>query len=182
MDMDNPPLSRLSCSSHNSYPKGRSTQLVRIRCYILFSFLAFFFISFLAFYTNYFDDLYQVTNKDGVRNVRKVGGPSQIWQIPNGERVVINFNNSFQPIGPGSEKFTRIARKLVWSGKFVDIRTKNLKKVPLQKKDEIWSALMVWNIYIKSNFLFIICDSILHIEKVVSSLVNRLKILKGLHS
>jgi len=41
---------------------------------------------------------------------------------------------------------------------------------------------MVWNIYIKSNFLFIICDSILHIEKVVSSLVNRLKILKGLHS
>jgi len=41
---------------------------------------------------------------------------------------------------------------------------------------------MVWNIYIKSNFLFIICDSILHIENVVSSLVNRLKILKGLHS
>jgi hypothetical protein len=74
-----------------------------------------------------------------------VGSPSQIWQIPNGEKVVINFNNSFQPTGPGSEKFRRIVGKLVRSGKFVDIRTKSWKKVPLQKKEELWSALMVWN-------------------------------------
>jgi hypothetical protein len=93
--------------------------------------------------TNYFDDLYQITDKDRVRNVRTVGGVSQIWQIPNRERVLISYNNSFQPTGPGSEKFSRIAGKLVRSGKFVDIRTKSWKKVPLQKKEEIWSALMV---------------------------------------
>jgi hypothetical protein len=157
---------------------GRSTQLVRIRCYILFSFLALPLISFLAFCTNDFDDLYQIADKDGVRNVRTVGGPSQIWQIPNGEKVVINFNNSFQPTGPGSEKFRRIVGKLVRSENFVDIRTKSWKKVPLQKKEELWSSLMVWNThththththtYRKFNFLFLICDSLLCIEKVLS--------------
>jgi hypothetical protein len=51
---------------------------------------------------------------------------------------VINFNNSiFQPTGPDNEKFRKIAGKLVRSGKFVGIRTKNLKNVPLQKKEEI---------------------------------------------
>jgi hypothetical protein len=120
--------------------------LVRIRCYILFSFLALSLISFLAFCTNYFDDLHQIADKDGVRNVRTVGGPSQIWQIPNGEKVVINFNNSFQPTGPGNEKFRRIAGKLVRSEKFVDMKnSKSWKNVPLQKKEELWSALMVWN-------------------------------------
>jgi hypothetical protein len=42
-----------------------------------------------------------------------------IWHIPEGERVVVQFNTSHQPIGQGSEKFRRIAGKIIRNGQFV---------------------------------------------------------------
>jgi hypothetical protein len=76
-----------------------------------------------------------------------MASPNEIWQLPEGEKVIIEFNNQFQPIGPGSEKFRRIAGNLIKNGKFVDFRTKHWRKVPKQNKEDLWTALMVWNTY-----------------------------------
>jgi hypothetical protein len=65
-----------------------------------------------------------------------------IWHIPDGERVVVQFNTSHQPIGNGGRKFTRIAGKVVRNGRFVPLRG-NWRKLPNAPKDEMWSAIMV---------------------------------------
>jgi hypothetical protein len=65
-----------------------------------------------------------------------------IWHIPEGERVVVQFNPSHQPIGLGSEKFKRIAGKIVRNGRFVQLHG-NWRTLPTEGKDDMWRTLMV---------------------------------------
>jgi hypothetical protein len=65
-----------------------------------------------------------------------------IWHLPEGERVVVQFNLSFQPIGPGSEKFRRIAGKIIRNGRFVKL-SGNWRKLPMERKEDMWTTLMV---------------------------------------
>lgn len=65
-----------------------------------------------------------------------------IWHIPEGERVVVQFNPAHQPIGPGSKKFRRIARKIIRNGRFVQLNG-NWQKFPMEGKEDMWRTLMV---------------------------------------
>ncbi|XP_062162146.1 uncharacterized protein LOC133869203 [Alnus glutinosa] len=79
-------------------------------------------------------------DEQGRRNVRTVGSPKDIWHIPDGERIVIQFNAAHQPMGPGSEKFRRICGKIVRNGRFINLHG-NWRKLPPEGKEQMWLAL-----------------------------------------
>jgi hypothetical protein len=65
-----------------------------------------------------------------------------IWHIPKGERVVVQFNPAHQPIDPGSENFRRIARKIIRNDRFVQLNG-NWQKLLMEGKEDMWRTLMV---------------------------------------
>jgi len=72
--------------------------------------------------------------------------PANVWQLPRGERVVIEFNEGCQPVGPDSENLRSLGGKLIRSSQFSELETHNWRKVSTQKKEDIWATLMVGNV------------------------------------
>ncbi|XP_062170564.1 uncharacterized protein LOC133876304 [Alnus glutinosa] len=79
-------------------------------------------------------------DEQGRKNVRTIGSPKDIWHIPAGEKVVIEFNTLYQPTGPGVEKFRRICGKIIRNGRFVHLHG-NWRKLPLEGKEDMWCTL-----------------------------------------
>lgn len=80
---------------------------------------------------------------NGNFHVRDVGGPNDIWAIPTGENVVVEFNMSWQPTATSRMKFGRLGDKYVRSGKFMGISDPHWKRIPKQNKEDIWIRLIV---------------------------------------
>ena len=69
-------------------------------------------------------------------------GSHALWDIPFGQRVVAEYNNSWQPVGMYALKLRRMTGSTIKSGNFVKLRD-DWTQVPLRKKEDIWDALMV---------------------------------------
>jgi hypothetical protein len=98
--------------------------------------------------------LFQNTDKDGVIGTRKVPSPTDVWRIPEVEKVVLRCTRLGLPVGIAGMKFHRLGAKLVRSGKFCDFHTCDWRKVPTQQKQDIWDAFMVGACLEKSFFFF----------------------------
>jgi hypothetical protein len=94
------------------------------------------------------------TDEAGTLHVRTVATTNDMWTIPEGEKIVLEFNTDWQPTGTSGLKFRRLAGQYIRSGKFVTIREKNWKLIPRQQKEDLWAALMVCAV---NNILNIPC-------------------------
>jgi hypothetical protein len=96
-------------------------------------------------------------NQDGSTyfKVLTIKGSHKTWDIPNGQRVVCEYNNASQPVGFSALKFRRMTGKIIRSGNYVRIRD-DWAKVPQCTKEDIWDALMVWLNYILYNSICIL--------------------------
>jgi len=86
-------------------------------------------------------------------HIRDVGSPTALWTIPAGEKVVVDFNATWHPIGTSGLKFSQLGVKYIQSGKFVGLNAPNWRKIPSQAKEDLWAALMVC----KASYLQIYC-------------------------
>ena len=76
--------------------------------------------------------------------VLNVSDSHKLYSIPNGKRVVVEFNGMWQPVGRSGSKWQRMTGKMVRRGSFVRI-SDNWKKDPLEKNELFFDALMVSN-------------------------------------
>ena len=76
--------------------------------------------------------------------VLNVNDSHKLYSIPDGKRVVVEFNGIWQPIERSGSKWRRTTGKMVRRGSFVHI-SDDWKKVPLEKKELFFDALMVSN-------------------------------------
>jgi hypothetical protein len=86
------------------------------------------------------------TDIHGNYHVKDIGGPHHIWAIPTKEKVVVDFNMSWQPTAIRGIKFRRLGGKYIRSGKFVGISNPNWKRIAKQKKEDTWTMQMVCRI------------------------------------
>jgi hypothetical protein len=84
-------------------------------------------------------------------HIRDVGSPNAFWTIPAEEKVVVDFNATWQPVGTSGMKFRRLGARYVRTGKFVGLSAPNWRKVDPQLKEDLWAALMVC----KTSYKFI---------------------------
>jgi hypothetical protein len=73
--------------------------------------------------------------------VRDVGNPNAIWTKHTSEKVDVEFNVTWQPIGTSGMKFHRLGAKYVLSSKFVALSAPNWRKVEPQLKEDLWTTL-----------------------------------------
>ena len=95
--------------------------------------------------------------------VLTIKGSHKTWDIPNGQRVVCEYNNAAQPVGFSALKFRRMTGKIIRSGNYVRIRD-NWAKVPQRIKEDIWDALMVYlNYMLYDRMCILLCQtSLIH--------------------
>jgi hypothetical protein len=74
--------------------------------------------------------------------VLNVSDSHKLWEIPEGKRVVVEFNGLWQLVGKSGGKWRRMMGKLVRSGAFLRI-SDDWRKVPKNTKDDFYSSLMV---------------------------------------
>ena len=68
---------------------------------------------------------------------------NDIWGISAGEKVVLELNSSKMPVGTSGRKFRRLSGKYVRSGKFIGLSPSHWRRIEKDKKEQIWTALMV---------------------------------------
>ena len=76
--------------------------------------------------------------------VLNVSDSHKLYSIPDGKRVVAEFIGMWQPVGRSGSKWQRTTGKMVRKGLFIRI-SDDWKKVPLEKKELFFDALMVCN-------------------------------------
>ena len=69
-------------------------------------------------------------------------GSHTFWDISFGQRVVAEYNNSWQLVGMYALKLWRMTGSIVKSENFVKLWD-DWRYVSLRKKEDIWNALMV---------------------------------------
>jgi hypothetical protein len=84
-------------------------------------------------------------NSDGVTEYEVVMKPPLYWEIPPGKKIVLRFNNSFQPLGLSADNFIRNCGKLVRNRNFVNMRDE-WENVELARRQRLWEALMICHI------------------------------------
>jgi hypothetical protein len=82
------------------------------------------------------------TNAEGVTEYEVIDRPSPYWEIPAGKKIVLQFNQSFQPVGFSANKFRRTCGSLVRAGQFVNMRD-YWGSVVAERRQRLWEALMV---------------------------------------
>jgi hypothetical protein len=75
-------------------------------------------------------------------HVVNLKGSHVLWDIPFDQRVVAEYNKSWQPVGMYALKLRRMTGNIVKSGSFIKLRD-NWREVPLCTKEDVWDALMV---------------------------------------
>ena len=83
-------------------------------------------------------------NADANDNIEvlNVSDSHKLYLIIDGKRVIMKFIGSSQPVGKSWGKWRRMMGKMVRSGSFVGI-SDDWRKVPLEKKELFYDALMV---------------------------------------
>jgi hypothetical protein len=82
-------------------------------------------------------------DKEGKFNVRIISGSQNMWSIPKGERIVVEFDGIGQPVGFSGQKLCRCAGYYVRNSGIVGIDKPTWRQVPNDRKEEIWNMLMV---------------------------------------
>jgi hypothetical protein len=88
--------------------------------------------------------MFYLPNTDTNNNIEvlNVKDPHKLYSIPDGKRVVVEFNGMWQPVGKSGGKWRRMTGKMVRRGTFIRI-SDDWKKVPLEQKELFFDALMV---------------------------------------
>jgi hypothetical protein len=88
--------------------------------------------------------MFYLPNADTNNNIEvlNVKDPHKLYSIPDGKRVVVEFNGMWQPVGKSGGKWRRMTGKMVRRGSFIRI-SDDWKKVPLEQKELFFDALMV---------------------------------------
>ncbi|KAK8481434.1 hypothetical protein V6N12_032721 [Hibiscus sabdariffa] len=79
-------------------------------------------------------------------NRKKVRGAtlmSEIWELPEGQRVIVKINNLFQPVGEESTCLCRFIGTMVRKAEFAPINYLNWHEMPNNRKEEMWSTIEV---------------------------------------
>jgi hypothetical protein len=74
--------------------------------------------------------------------VLNVSDSQKLYSIPNGKRVIMEFNGMLQPVGKSGGKWRQTTSKMVKNGSFVRV-SDDWKKVPLEKNERFFEVLMV---------------------------------------
>jgi hypothetical protein len=85
-----------------------------------------------------------LTNVDTNDNIEvlNVSDSHKLYSIPDGKQVIMEFTGMWQPVGRSGCKWWWTTGKMVKNGLFVRI-SDDWKKVPLEKKELLFDALMV---------------------------------------
>jgi hypothetical protein len=75
-------------------------------------------------------------------HIMNLKGSHVLWDIPFGQRVVAEYNQSWQPVGMYALKLRRMTGNIVKSENFIKLQD-NWREVPLRTKEDVWDALMV---------------------------------------
>ncbi|KAK8483218.1 hypothetical protein V6N13_024972 [Hibiscus sabdariffa] len=71
------------------------------------------------------------------KKVRGVTLMSEIWELPEGQRVIVKINNLFQPVGEESTCLCRFIGTMVRKAEFVPINYLNWHEMPNNRKEEM---------------------------------------------
>jgi hypothetical protein len=82
------------------------------------------------------------TNTEGVTEYEVVDKPSPYWEIPRDKKIVLQFNQSIQPVGFSANKFRWTCGSLVRAGQFINMRD-GWGSVVAERRQRLWEALMV---------------------------------------
>ena len=66
----------------------------------------------------------------------------KLWDIPDGQRIVLEYNPAWQPMGESANKFRGMTGKFIRSGNYIRL-SDEWKNVSNQAKEYIWDTLMV---------------------------------------
>ena len=67
----------------------------------------------------------------------------EIWNLPEDEKVIIEFNGLGLPVGDQSGKFSTFTGTLVRDKNIMPIDYTNWKKVPNRHKEDAWNLIHV---------------------------------------
>jgi pyruvate-formate lyase len=81
-------------------------------------------------------------NAEGVTKYEVVDKLSPYWEIPLGKKIVLQSNQSIQPVRFSTNKFRRTCGNLVRVGQFVNMQDE-WGSVVAEKRQRLWEALMV---------------------------------------
>ncbi|KAL4379257.1 hypothetical protein GQ457_02G040930 [Hibiscus cannabinus] len=102
-------------------------------------------------------------------NRKKVRGAtlmSEIWELPEGQRVNVKINNLFQHVGEESTCLCQFIGTMVRKAEFAPISYLNWHEMPNNKKEEMWST-------IELKFQFQLFDSEEGIDEVTLKHVKK---------
>jgi hypothetical protein len=74
--------------------------------------------------------------------VLNVSDSQKLYSIPNGKRVIMEFNGMLQPMRKSGDKWRQTTSKMVKNNSFVRV-SNDWKKVPLEKNERFFEVLMV---------------------------------------
>ncbi|KAK8479168.1 hypothetical protein V6N13_037836 [Hibiscus sabdariffa] len=77
------------------------------------------------------------------KKVRGVTLMSEIWELPEGQRVNVKINSLYQPVGEESTCLCRFIGTMVRKAEFAPINYLNWYEMPNNKKEEMWSTIEV---------------------------------------
>ncbi|GKA92644.1 transposase, Ptta/En/Spm [Tanacetum coccineum] len=75
---------------------------------------------------------------------KRVRGPTkkkEIWNLASDEKVLVTFNELCQPIGDEGNELTNFLGTLVRMPQHIGIHYPEWRKVPKEKKDDLWSIV-----------------------------------------
>jgi hypothetical protein len=84
-------------------------------------------------------------NVEGVIEYEVVDKPPPYWVIPPGKKIMLQFNQSIQPVGFSANKIRRIYGSLVRGEAFVNMQDE-WGAIATDKRQRLWEALMVYHI------------------------------------
>ncbi|GKA01862.1 hypothetical protein Tco_0674527 [Tanacetum coccineum] len=75
------------------------------------------------------------------KRVRSPTKKKKIWNLASDEKVLVTFNKLCQPIGDEGNELTNFLGTLVRMPQHIGIHYPEWRKVPKEKKDDVWSII-----------------------------------------
>ena len=68
---------------------------------------------------------------------------SDVWNLPVGKKIVLNFNGAFQPIDKEAGIFSRFIGTVARKPHLCPIKYLTWRKLPMDYKEECWKIIEV---------------------------------------
>ena len=82
------------------------------------------------------------TDKAGNISIKNIGDSYDLWSTDDGNKIVCEYNATWQSVELSAKKFNRMIGKIMRSRHFVGVSAL-WSKVPQRTKKDIWNSLMV---------------------------------------